>query len=1086
MKINAIQVDGFGVWSDLRLGELPEGLSVFCGPNEAGKTTLMQFIRSMLYGFTPERRRYLPPPRGGRPGGALDLAGPDGSVRLVRHDDLRAADGQARAILVASDGTRHGDELLAALLSGVDEATFNNVFAVGLRELQALGVLGDTEAASLLFNLSVGLDRVSLVEVIRETELSRLRLLRDDGKPCRIGQLADQRARLLAELEELDAQTDAYTRLWDERQRLDRDVARLEEEKQSLQQQARELELAVSLRPKWHDRAALDAQLASSGAAGAIPAGGLGRLARLVGRAKRYRLRLKETTRRHRETRRQAEAISVNEALCRQAARIEAMREQEGWMLSLGQRTAQLRDEIARNEEELAAQRRQLGLRDAPILGETAAPARRATSRMRQSAEQIERLRASLVEARQQSEAAAESARSLAAELNGELAARGEKDLAAALDRAGNLANQLRRREQLDERLAQMDHNTADLDHQSRDLLGRQIMPLWMVAGLGLLFVFGVVALMAGLFAPASIVGTTGWPLVLVGLAGVGLAAGGKVAIERSHARRIDACQKQIHLLQRQTEQAREERRQLDDQLREAGQVGADRLAQAEAVLKSLESLVPLRSRHEAARREADAAAARLAQAEEASSAARRRWREALAAAGLPEDLSVKQVRRWRRSSARRGELAARLARDRDELAQRQAELDGLRERLVAVATEAQVDVADGGPIELVRRLADEVRRHEEQRRTRDRLDHEARQLRRQRVEAKAALRRALRRRRALLARWGVADEDDLRRRADESARLDALRQRRDALDAEIRAALGGRATEQAMAGILDGATDADLEARWVEADRRLAAIAERFKQQYEVRGRLAEQLKALADDRRQAAKRMELATVEKRLDDAVRRWQILAITGRVLREIKELYERERQPEALQEASGYLRRLTTGRYARVWTPLDEDVLRVDDARGQSVSVEALSRGTREQLFLALRLALVSTYARRGARLPVVLDDVLVNYDAPRAKAAAEVLCDFAQSGHQVLLFTCHDHIHRLFRSLKVEARLLPENDRPSAAAPPADAPSDALVRRAKKVKRVKKKRRRESVPEEPLDESDGEAGARDSGLGTRG
>lgn len=62
MRITGLKVDGFGVWSGLELPELSDQLNVFYGPNEAGKTTLMQFVRSMLYGFAAERRgRYLPP-----------------------------------------------------------------------------------------------------------------------------------------------------------------------------------------------------------------------------------------------------------------------------------------------------------------------------------------------------------------------------------------------------------------------------------------------------------------------------------------------------------------------------------------------------------------------------------------------------------------------------------------------------------------------------------------------------------------------------------------------------------------------------------------------------------------------------------------------------------------------------------------------------------------------------------------------------------------------------------------------------------------------------------------------------------------
>ena len=89
MKITDLDVEGYGVWSGLRIQQLSESLNVFYGPNEAGKTTLLQFLRSMLYGFSPERQRYLPPVHGGRPGGAIDVAGPHGRFQISRFDDSR-------------------------------------------------------------------------------------------------------------------------------------------------------------------------------------------------------------------------------------------------------------------------------------------------------------------------------------------------------------------------------------------------------------------------------------------------------------------------------------------------------------------------------------------------------------------------------------------------------------------------------------------------------------------------------------------------------------------------------------------------------------------------------------------------------------------------------------------------------------------------------------------------------------------------------------------------------------------------------------------------------------------------------------
>ena len=53
----------------------------------------------MLYGFSPERRRYLPPLHGGRPGGWIEVSGPSGRFQIARHDDAGGQPGQRRACL---------------------------------------------------------------------------------------------------------------------------------------------------------------------------------------------------------------------------------------------------------------------------------------------------------------------------------------------------------------------------------------------------------------------------------------------------------------------------------------------------------------------------------------------------------------------------------------------------------------------------------------------------------------------------------------------------------------------------------------------------------------------------------------------------------------------------------------------------------------------------------------------------------------------------------------------------------------------------------------------------------------------------
>ena len=178
--------------------------------------------------------------------------------------------------------------------------------------------------------------------------------------------------------------------------------------------------------------------------------------------------------------------------------------------------------------------------------------------------------------------------------------------------------------------------------------------------------------------------------------------------------------------------------------------------------------------------------------------------------------------------------------------------------------------------------------------------------------------------------------------------------------------------------------------------------------------------MKHLADDNRLMVAQLELGCVNRKIETVSRRWQTLATASCLVEEVCGKFERERQPETLREASSFLSQLTNGKYNRIWTPLGTNQLKIDSSDGKALPLEVLSRGTREAVFIALRLSLAAAYARRGVMLPLVLDDVLVNFDGDRALHAARTLKTFAELGHQVMMFTCHDHIVEIFHSIEVE------------------------------------------------------------------
>ncbi|MFO0871957.1 MAG: AAA family ATPase, partial [Pirellulales bacterium] len=294
MKITDVRIDGFGVWTNLAVRNLAGEVTVFYGPNEAGKTTLMQFIRTVLYGFSRERRaRYLPPVQGGRPGGGLRLTALRGNFEVVRRVVAEdALESLGDVTLLDDDGNALGSHQLSSLLGGVDESIFTNVFAIGLREIQELGTLNDSAAADHLYKLTSGLDRVSLIDVVRDLADSRQRILAPDERPGELPQLLVRREKLQHELDELATRGRRWPQLMAERAERGREIEQVEQGMAEVQRQIHHYDLLIQVRDKWTARRSVEEQLAVFGPAADLAPDTLEQLEQLNGQIKAYRRRL--------------------------------------------------------------------------------------------------------------------------------------------------------------------------------------------------------------------------------------------------------------------------------------------------------------------------------------------------------------------------------------------------------------------------------------------------------------------------------------------------------------------------------------------------------------------------------------------------------------------------------------------------------------------------------------------------------------------------------------------------------------------------------------------------------------------------
>ncbi len=723
--------------------------------------------------------------------------------------------------------------------------------------------------------------------------------------------------------------------------------------------------------------------------------------------------------------------MEVNEALARCGPRIAATLEQDPWFHSLEGQIAEMEKHHNDLNATMFAEYEKMGLGKPQRNDRLPTLSPPALTRLRQPGKRLAQAMRDFSAHRRDAEDAHHAAAGVHKQVAEALADRDAPDLGTATQRAGNLVNQLRRRIQLDERLEQLVRNQQELREQSHGLLQQQVPTGSTAIMLALIFVGGVLLVALGIFIPGWNTPTF-WILSAIGLVIAAGAVLARYASLRSNDQQLEQAQNQLRLLETQIKQCQDERAVLDDQLPRGGGPMVARLAAAERELAELENLAPLDSRHTAARQDADEAARRADAADEELRTARRAWREGLEKAGLPLKFKPRQVRQAARLAVRIQDMQARAALLDDELTQRRREREMLLGRVAQLVADCGVDVKAAHPLEKVRELSEMLTRQEVLVARRARIRRRLKKLRQLRSKRENAAAKIAQRRRQLLRQHSAKSEEHLQQLVGETVRVENLRREHEQLEHDVAAAIGDRAPHAVIKEHLEGPAAASLNSTRDDLRARFAAIEKDIHQRVEARGRIAAQLKALADDRQLAGRQLELATVQQRIDEAVGRWQVLAVTGKVLETIRASYESDRQPETLREASGYFRQMTQGKYRRVWTPVGERVLRVEDSEGEGLPVELLSRGAREQLFLSLRLALAAHFARRGALLPLILDDVLVNFDTDRARAAAEVLRDFAAPaggypGHQMLVFTCHDHIAGLFRGLKAPVCELPSN-----------------------------------------------------------
>ncbi len=1026
MRITNLHIDGFGRLADRSFGPLERPVTVFYGANEAGKSTLLEFIRRILFGFPDGRSRGnpYPPLLGGRHGGRVTIATDAGQAITIDRAQGRG-DGPVSLTTDTGDTLPAGD--LSRLLGNHSRSVFQNIFAFTLDELNNESLLDDDSVNLQIYSAGIGAMR--LPDALAALDRQKSEIFRPQGRTQLIPSVVQGIESTDTKLREIAGYATEYRRQSDRLAEIERELGEVGARRLKIASEQDRFENLERAWDHWNELISAEQRLSELLAVESFPENGVIRLETLEAQAETAREELHAGDERVQRIRASVDEEIEHLTIVERSSEVRALERGRGAFDQSVKDLPERRAELASKRSELETSLANLG----PDWDTERLDRFDLSLVVREEvANHGERLRNAGAAVTSSQTALAQEEATLAEAVESTQRAQAEHDAATPPELDENDIRERRRR-------IRQSRTTLDelgrVEDRSRDLRGQigdepesgasapQAGRSRLLAGA--LGVVGVVLLVAGLWLAATTFGA-GAILAAVGavLATVAVfwfmrgRSDGQPTASPASAR----VRGQISDVDEQLAGIRS-RLQSDADALGLAALNSDTLLETEEGLDAADAnlrewrqleatLAQATERAERQTQRRDEAQQAVQDAQAALEAEQQAWQSWLEQRGLrgtftPDGIQelrtlVDLARTHHRDAVEMERRISAIQTDIDEFigsARPLAEAHGLAAewsdypRVAGVADdiiELHRDVTEAS-----RTRADAVKELEEGER-----DLEARRKGQQDVTDQID---------ALLKSGDAGDADDFRQRErvfQERAGLNtiisnALEQMQrisgpgDALDS-LRTTL----SKTDLQTIRDGVR---------ECEAQLGDIDEQRSELDTERGAVRTTLDGLAGEEDSSRLRLERHRLSEELQGHARDWAVRTIAESLIRQAQNKFERERQPDVIRHAERFFLDVTDGAYQGVYSPLGSSEINVRDAAGNVRTPQQLSRGTREQLFLALRFGLILEMGQHSERLPVIVDEALVNFDPTRGTRAAGSFIELSET-NQVLVFTCHPQI----------------------------------------------------------------------------
>ncbi len=260
----------------------------------------------------------------------------------------------------------------------------------------------------------------------------------------------------------------------------------------------------------------------------------------------------------------------------------------------------------------------------------------------------------------------------------------------------------------------------------------------------------------------------------------------------------------------------------------------------------------------------------------------------------------------------------------------------------------------------------------------------------------------------------GSSEYEELEELEKLSAQARTIREKINNLEEQLLDLSGGSTVEDLIEEAEEIDPDA-LPSRIKMLTEKIGELEERRSEIQEAIGREKNELERMDGSAKAAEAAEKAQEFLAGIHDGVDRYMRLRLASVILRNEIERYRSQNQAPILNLAGNLFSELTLGAFKELQTDFndkDEPILISVRPSGEKVPIKGMSEGSRDQLYLSLRLASLKKYLKNNEPVPLIVDDILINFDDERARATLRVLADLSHK-NQVIFFTHHSHLVEL-------------------------------------------------------------------------